>query len=65
MNDQIVEITLDGKTHQGRYGLNGHEITVRYRGAMTTRSLGSPPPGIAARLILTELVKLDMSAHAA
>lgn len=53
-----TQIDLDGRTYRGDYTLDGPTITVRYLSRTLSREIGRTPPGVAARGLMTQLVKM-------
>lgn len=52
-----VTIDIDGQTYQGTYWVAGKILTVATGSGGKSRQVGSHPPEVLARLLLTELAK--------
>lgn len=53
-----TQIEIDGRIYKGSYDVQGPRITVRYLSRTLTDTYGRSPPGLAAKGMLKQLVKI-------
>ncbi len=58
-----TQVELDGHTYKGDFDLVGGILTVRYKAQQMTREIGRTPPGVAAKVMLEQLVKREPAHH--